>query len=202
MFTGIIEETGAIQSIVPGEKSIRLTIAANLTARGAKLGDSLAVNGCCLTIVKIKKRQLEFDLLLETWNLTNFHSLKTGSLVNLERSLAVGDRLHGHFVTGHIDGVGRIEIFEQRGADWLLQIRAPKEIRCYIVPKGAIAIDGISLTIAKVLKNSFQIWIIPHTYKITGLRDRAVDSLVNVEPDMLAKYVRGLLTDPKNPAIP
>src|SRR6185436_14104941 len=107
MFTGIIEETGAIQSIVPSKKSIRLTISANLTARGAKLGDSLAVNGCCLTIVKIKKRELEFDLLRETWNLTNFHTLKIGSLVNLERSLAIGDRLHGHFVTGHIDGVGK-----------------------------------------------------------------------------------------------
>ena len=193
MFTGIVEETGTIQSIVPGEKSIRLALAANLTARGAKLGDSLAVNGCCLTIVKIKTRELEFDLLRETWNLTNFHSLKVGSFVNLERSLAVGDRLHGHFVTGHIDGVGKIEIFEQRGADWLLQIRAPKEIQRYIVPKGAIAVDGISLTIAKVLKNSFQIWIIPHTRKVTALRDRPEGSLVNLEPDMLAKYVERLI---------
>ena len=192
MFTGIIEETGAIQSIVPSAKSIRLTIAANRTARGAKLGDSLAVNGCCLTIVKIKRRHLEFDLLRQTWNLTNFHSLKIGSLVNLERSLAIGDRLHGHFVTGHIDGTGKIEIFEQRGADWLLQIRAPKEIQRYIVPKGAIAIVGISLTIAKVLKSSFQIWIIPHTYKITALRNRPARSLVNLEPDILAKYVARL----------
>src|SRR5688572_20772963 len=116
MFTGIIEETGAIEAITPCEKSIRLTISANLTARGAKLGDSLAVNGCCLTIVKIQKakRRLEFDLLRETWNITNFHTLKIGSVVNLERSLAIGDRLHGHFVTGHIDGTGEIEIFEKR----------------------------------------------------------------------------------------
>jgi riboflavin synthase len=194
MFTGIVEETGTIQSITLSEKSIRLTIAANITARGAKLGDSLAINGCCLTIVKIQKqkRHLEFDLLRETWNLTNFHTLKIGSTVNLERSLAIGDRLHGHFVTGHIDGTGKIEIFEQRGLDWLLQIRAPKEIQRYIVPKGAIAIDGISLTIGKVLKNSFQIWIIPHTYEITALRDRPPGSLINLEPDMLAKYVERL----------
>ena len=148
MFTGIVEETGVIQSIVPSDKSIRLTISANATTRGGKVGDSISVNGCCLTIVKRKKRNLEFDLLRETWNLTNFHSLKRGSLVNLERSLAVGDRLHGHFVTGHIDGVGTVQIFEKRGADWLLQVRAPKEILRYIVPKGAVAIDGISLTVA------------------------------------------------------
>jgi riboflavin synthase len=192
MFTGIVEETGAIESIRTGKKSIRLAIAANKSARGAKFGDSLAVNGCCLTIVKIQKRRLEFDLLRETWDRTNFHTLKIGSLVNLERSLAVGDRLHGHFVTGHIDGTGKVEIFEQRGADWLLQIRAPKEILRYIIPKGAIAVDGISLTVGKVSKNSFQIWIIPHTYKITALRNRPAGSFVNLEPDMLAKYVEAL----------
>jgi riboflavin synthase len=195
MFTGIIEETGRIEAITPSAKSIRVTLSGNVTSRGAKRGDSLAVNGCCLTIVEIEKakRQLQFDLLRETWNVTNFHKLKVGALVNLERSLAIGDRLHGHFVTGHIDGTGQVEIFEQRGADWLLQIRAPKQIQRYIVPKGAIAIDGISLTIAKVLKNSFQIWIIPHTYEITALRDRAAGALVNLEPDMLAKYVERLL---------
>lgn len=202
MFTGIVEETGAVESIAPGKKSIRLAIAAHKTARGARLGDSLAVNGCCLTIVKIQNRRLEFDLLRETWDRTNFHTLNTGSLVNLERSLAVGDRLHGHFVTGHIDGCGKIQILEQRGADWLLQIQAPKEILRYIVPKGSIAVDGISLTVAKVLNKSFQIWIIPHTYKITALHDRPAGGLVNLEPDMLAKYVEALskrLITPKSP---
>jgi riboflavin synthase len=195
MFTGIVEETGRIAAITPGEKSIRMTVAANVTARGAKLGDSLSVNGCCLTIVKIQKakRLVEFDLLRETWDVTNFHTLKVGAAVNLERSLAVGDRLHGHFVTGHIDGTGEIEIFERRGADWLLQIRAPKEIQRYVVNKGAIAVDGISLTVAKVLKSSFQIWIIPHTYEVTALNDRGTGSLVNLEPDMLAKYVESFV---------
>jgi riboflavin synthase len=193
MFTGIIEETGIVKAISPSAKSIRLTLAAKITARGARIGDSLAVNGCCLTIVKMKKGVLEFDLLRETWERTNFKALKEGGAVNLERSLAVGDRLHGHFVTGHIDGTGVVEIIEKRGADWLLQVRAPKEILRYVVFKGAIAVDGISLTVAKVLKNSFQIWIIPHTYEVTALRERAADALVNLEADMLAKYVEKLL---------
>jgi riboflavin synthase len=190
MFTGIVEETGSVKAIVPSGKSIRLTLSAKMTGRGAKLGDSLAVNGCCLTIVKIKGNILEFDLLRETWERTNFESLKIGSFVNLERSLAIGDRLHGHFVTGHIDATGKIELLEKRGADWLLQIGTPKEIRPFLVFKGAIAVDGISLTVAKVLKNSFQIWIIPHTYEVTALRERSLGALVNLEADLLAKYVQ------------
>lgn len=188
MFTGIVEETGTVKAIAPSTKSIRLTITAGISAKGARLGDSIAVNGCCLTVVKIKNRELEFDLLRETWERTNFKDLKAGSYVNLERSLAVGDRLHGHFVTGHIDGTGEIEILEKRGADWLLQIRAPKDVARYLVFKGAIAVDGVSLTVAKVLKNSFQVWIIPHTYEVTALRERQLGSLVNLEADMLAKY--------------
>src|SRR5437660_1585825 len=137
MFTGIVEETGTVEKITRSAKSIRLTLAARKTAKGARPGDSLAVNGCCLTIVKISRRaqraNLEFDLLRETWERTNFKELKSGAAVNLERSLAVGDRLHGHFVTGHIDGVGVIRKFEKRGADWLLEIEPPPEVMRYIV---------------------------------------------------------------------
>jgi riboflavin synthase len=193
MFTGIVEETGRVKTIAPSAKSIRLTITARLAARGAKLGDSLAVNGCCLTIVKIRGNNLEFDLLRETWDRTNFRELMPGSAVNLERSLAIGDRLHGHFVTGHIDGVGAIKRLEKRGADWLLEIQPPRDVMRYIVFKGAIAIDGISLTVADVSKKSFRIWIIPHTYEVTALHDRAAGSLVNIEADMLAKYTENLL---------
>ena len=193
MFTGIVEETGRVKKIAASQKSIRLTIAAGLTAKGARIGDSLAVNGCCLTIVKISRRgELEFDLLRETWDRTNFKELRAGSVVNLERSLAVGDRLHGHFVTGHIDGVGVIKTFEKRGADWLLEIAPPREVMRYLVFKGAIAVDGISLTVAEVTAKAFQVWIIPHTYEVTALRERTVGSLVNVEADMLAKYVERL----------
>jgi riboflavin synthase len=193
MFTGIVEETGRVKKIAPSEKSIRLTIAAGLTAKGARIGDSLAVNGCCLTIVKIAGKNLEFDLLSETWERTNFKELKPDSSVNLERSLAVGDRLHGHFVTGHIDGVGVIKTFEKRGADWLLEIEPPRKLMRYLVFKGAIAGDGISLTVAEVSAKAFRIWIIPHTYEVTALRERRVGSLVNIEADMLAKYAENLI---------
>lgn len=194
MFTGIVEETGRVEQIKPTTASIRLKIHAGLAAKGARIGDSLAVNGCCLTIVKINRgARLEFDLLRETWERTNFKELKVGSSVNLERSLAIGDRLHGHFVTGHVDGTGEIAVFEKRGADWLLEIRPPRELMRYLVFKGAIAVDGISLTVAEVLKDRFRIWIIPHTYEITALRERASGSLVNLEADMLAKYAEKLL---------
>ena len=195
MFTGIVEETGRVEKIAQGEKSIRLTLAAKLTAKGARVGDSLAVNGCCLTIVKMGRGGLlEFDLLRETWERTNFRELKNGALVNLERSLAVGGRLHGHFVTGHVDGVGVVKIFEKRGADWLLEIEPPRELMRYLVFKGAIAVDGISLTVAEVTKNAFRIWIIPHTNEVTALRERKVASAVNLEADMLAKYAEKLMS--------
>jgi riboflavin synthase len=193
MFTGIVEETGVVTRIERGAKSIRLSVATKVTAKGAKIGDSLAVNGCCLTIVAIKRgKEFTFDLLEETWERTNFKALKVGSAVNLERSLAAGDRLHGHFVTGHVDGTGVIEKLEKRGKDWLLKIRPPAGLLRYIVFKGAIAVDGISLTVAEVSKRSFRIWIIPHTYDVTALRERKVGALVNLEADMLAKYVERL----------
>lgn len=188
MFTGIVEETGRVKRIAPSEKAIRLTVAAKIAARGARIGDSVAVNGCCLTVVANSGGNLQFDLLRETWERTNFKALTIGAAVNLERSLSVGDRLHGHFVTGHIDGTGVVERFEQRGADWLLEVRAPKEVMRYVVFKGSIAVDGISLTVAKVLKGKFRAWIIPHTYEVTALRERGVGSAVNLEADMLAKY--------------
>jgi riboflavin synthase len=193
MFTGIVEETRRVKKIAPSRDSIRLTIAAGVTTKGARIGDSLAVNGCCLTIVKILRNALEFDLLRETWERTNFKELQSGSAVNLERSLAVGDRLHGHFVTGHIDGVGIVRTFEKRGADWLLEIEPPRDVMRYLVFKGAIAVDGISLTVAQVSARTFRIWIIPHTYEVTALRERKVGSLVNIEADMLAKYTEKLI---------
>ena len=193
MFTGIVEETGRVKNIAPSKRSVRLTIAAGVTAKGARIGDSLAVNGCCLTIVKIARHLLEFDLLRETWERTNFKELQPGSAVNLERSLAVGDRLHGHFVTGHIDGVGLVRTFEKRGADWFLEIEPPREVMRYLVFKGAIAVDGMSLTVADVSAKTFRVWIIPHTYEVTALRERKVGSVVNVEADMLAKYAEKLI---------
>jgi riboflavin synthase len=198
MFTGIVEETGTVERIKPVAKSIELTIHATLTARGLKVGDSLAINGCCLTVVKIsslgKSRRLQFDLLKETWERTNLQFASTGSLVNLERPLRTDGRLGGHFVTGHIDGIGRITRWEKTGQDHVLDIAAPAEVMRYVVFKGSIAVDGISLTIGGVQKKGFRVWIIPHTYELTALRKRTVGDALNLEADLIGKYVQKFVT--------
>jgi riboflavin synthase len=192
MFTGIVEETGTVEKIQHGAKSILLTIRATSSARRLKIGGSLAVNGCCLTATKISSRGkfklVQFDLLAETWNRTNFRFLKIGSLANLERPLRAGEEFGGHFVMGHIDGAGKILRWEKSGEDHVLEIAAPKEILRYVIQKGSIAIDGISLTVAGVGKKSFCAWIIPHTLKVTALRERKVGNAVNLEADLLGKY--------------
>jgi riboflavin synthase len=191
MFTGIIEETGQVEKIAPGAKAIALTIHAKTTARGLKIGGSLAVNGCCLTATNTvgKSKLIRFDLLKETWRRTNFQFLKAGSLVNLERPLRPNSEFGGHFVTGHIDGTGKILRWEKSGADHVLDIGAPEEVMRYVIEKGSIAIDGISLTVAAVNKKSFRVWIIPHTFEATNLRERKTGEAVNLEADMLGKYV-------------
>jgi len=198
MFTGIIEETGIVENVRPTARSIELTLRAKVCARGLKIGGSLAVNGCCLTAVKITPRGtvglVRVDLLKETWNRTNLQFVRAGSLVNLERSLAVGGRLDGHFVAGHIDGTGKIIRWEKEGRDHLLEIAAPPEVMRYIVPKGSIAVDGISLTVAAARKKSFRVWIIPHTRDVTALRERSLGDAVNLEADLLGKYVRKFVT--------
>src|ERR1700733_1576328 len=192
MFTGIIEETGTVEKIQHNGKAIALTIRAGKSARGLKLGGSLAVNGCCLTATKIttsgKSKLVQFDLLDETWRRTNFQFLKPGSPVNLERPLRAGGEFGGHFVTGHIDGTGKISRWEKSGADHVLDIAAPESVMRYVIEKGSIAIDGISLTVAAVGKKTFRVWIIPHTFKVTNLCVRAVGDAVNLEADMLGKY--------------
>jgi len=192
MFTGIVEETGTVEKIQRSAKSILVTIRATNSARGLKTGGSLAVNGCCLTAVKISARGkfklVQFDLLAETWTRTNFQFLKIGSLVNLERPLRAGDEFGGHFVTGHIDGVGKILRWEKSGADHVLEIAALENVMRYVIEKGSIAIDGISLTVAGVGKKSFCVWIIPHTLKVTALRGKKTGDAVNLEADLLGKY--------------
>jgi len=198
MFTGIVQETGIVERIKPAKKSIELTVRANVTGRGLKPGGSLAVNGCCLTAVKVatrgKIKLVQFDLLQETWRRTNLQFAKAGSLVNLERPLRADGEFGGHFVTGHIDGVGKIIRWERTGQDHVLDITAPPEVMRYVVFKGSVAVDGISLTVAGVDKKSFRIWIIPHTYEITTLRERKVGDAVNLEADLLGKYVEKFLT--------
>jgi riboflavin synthase len=163
-----------------------------------KIGASVAVNGCCLTAVKVsargKAKLIQFDLLQESWQRTNFRFAKIGSLVNLERSLRADGELGGHFVTGHVDGLGKIIRWERSGKDHVLDIAAPTEVLRYVIEKGSITVDGISLTVAAVQKKSFRVWIIPHTFEITALRERKVGDAVNLEADMLGKYVEKFLS--------
>lgn len=193
MFTGIVEEAGTVERIEPAAKSIELTVRARLCGRDLKVGASLAVNGCCLTAVKITKeskdRLVRFDLLKETWERTNLQFAKPGSLVNLERPLRAQGEFGGHFVTGHIDGLGRISRWERLGPDHVLDIDAGPDVMRYIVFKGSVAVDGISLTVAGVRKKGFRIWIIPHTYEVTALRERKVGDAVDLEADLIGKYV-------------
>jgi riboflavin synthase len=200
MFTGIVEETGIVEKIQPTPKSIRLTVRARLCGKGSKVGSSVAVNGCCLTVVKTTTRgsfkSLQFDLLMETWNRTNLKAARIGSKVNLERPVAASGQFGGHFVTGHIDGTGRINRWERAGQDHVLDIAAVPEVMRYVVFKGSIAVDGISLTVADVLPKDkgFRIWIIPHTYEVTALHTQKVGDEVNLEADILGKYVEKFLS--------
>jgi riboflavin synthase len=193
MFTGIIEETGHVVAFARAAAAWSLQLSAQVVPSDVKLGDSVAVNGCCLTVVRFDTGHLWFDVLEETRRLTSFNELQPGSLVNLERSLQPAGRMGGHFVSGHIDGLGRIEVFEPRGNDHYLRVAAPTGLGRYLVHKGSIAVDGISLTVAEVAGDSFAVWLIPHTLAVTNLRGKKAGSGVNLEFDLLAKYVEKLV---------
>ena len=192
MFTGIIEETGRVASFAQAADAWKLQIGAQLVSGGVAIGDSVAVNGCCLTVTKFDASHLWFDVLEETRRLTSFAQLAAGSAVNLERSLRADSRLGGHFVTGHIDAPGRIEAFEARGQDHYLRVHVPGGLARYLVYKGSVALDGISLTVAEVEGDVFAVWLIPHTLAVTNLREKKVNDTVNLEFDLLAKYVEKL----------
>ena len=193
MFTGLVEETGRVHRITPSDAGIRLVVTADLCARGTQVGDSISVNGACLTVVEREGRnanaRLHFDLLRETWERTSLHRAKVGDSVNLERALAANARIGGHFVTGHVDDTGKITRWERSGKDHVLEISVPRALRGHLVAKGSIAIDGISLTVASLTRSGVRIWIIPHTYEVTALRERKVGDVVNLETDLLEKYV-------------
>ncbi|MEO0453078.1 MAG: riboflavin synthase [Verrucomicrobiota bacterium] len=198
MFTGIVEGTGRVVDLQAIEGGTRIRVDAGTLSDEVQLGDSIAHNGCCLTVSGIENTVLSYDLLEETLRATNLGNLKEGSIVNLERSLAMGDRIGGHFVTGHIDGKASITLWEQEeSGDYTLEIEVPLGGERYIVPKGCIAIDGISLTVGKVEGNRFNVWIIPHTREVTALSERQAGDAVNIEFDMLAKYTEKLLSSSK-----
>lgn len=193
MFTGLIEEVGEVVEVRASDSGTQLQIAAPRTAKKARRGDSIAVNGCCLTLTSRRGDPLTFDLLEETIARTNLQKLRRNDPVNLERALATEGRLGGHFVQGHIDCVSRIVAFDKKGADFRLEVELPAEFAQYVTHKGSIALDGISLTVADVFPKSFLVWIIPYTKRHTNLDRVQVGDLVNVEFDILARYVERAL---------
>jgi len=205
MFTGITEHVGKIESLERGEDGGRLRIGlarASETFASIKLGDSVMVNGCCLTAVELDPGAGTFlaDLSGETLRRTSFGEKKAGDLVNLELPLAAGARLGGHFVQGHVDGVGRVTRLIPEGDNWWLSVRVPEDLRRYVVEKGSIAIDGISLTVARWQGGVADIAVIPFTHAHTNVRAMSPNDAVNIEVDILAKYVESLLEARKGPA--
>jgi riboflavin synthase len=193
MFTGIVEEAGRVEKIRAGKRSTELTVRARKIGSSLRVGNSVAVNGACLTVVGARRGVLRFDVLHETLQRTNLESVRPGSLVNLERPLRADARLDGHFVLGHVDGRGKVRRWERVGKDYVLEVAGPALVMRYIVEKGSVAVDGISLTVATVARGWFRIWIIPHTREITNLQTRRVGETVNLEADILGKYVDQLM---------
>ena len=193
MFTGLIEEVGTIQSVRHGARSCVLTIGCRTVLEGSQIGDSIAVNGVCLTVTSMGGSYYTADVMAETMNRSSLGQLSTGAKVNLERAMPANGRFGGHIVSGHIDGVGRItKISKDDNAVWYT-INAGKEIMQLIVPKGSITIDGISLTVAGVNDDSFKISVIPHTRQVTTLSQRRINDCVNLENDIVGKYIKRLL---------
>lgn len=191
MFTGLIEEVGSVLRIRATDRGTQLQLAAPRIAGSIQTGDSISVNGCCLTVVAHRREHITFDLVRETMARTNFGALKRHSPVNLERALAAADRLGGHFVQGHIDCTAHIVACEK--SDSRLEIALPHQGMRYVAEKGSIAVNGISLTIAEVKPASFVVWIIPHTRRYTNLKTAQPGDLVNIEFDILAKYVERMI---------
>ncbi|MFH1622106.1 MAG: riboflavin synthase [Candidatus Omnitrophota bacterium] len=188
MFTGIIQEIGKVAYFSRYQKSQNLRVRSKIIVPRAKIGDSISVNGVCLTVTKIKADILNFDLLPETINLTNLGLLKFGDSVNLEESLTKTDKISGHFVTGHIDCLGTIKKKGMIKNNCSFEITIPKKFMNLLVPKGSVSIEGISLTIVDVYRDSFTVYIIPHTFNNTILGQKVISNKVNIEFDILAKY--------------
>ncbi len=189
MFTGIVEEIGTIQSVQLGKQSAVLKINAAQVIEDLKKGDSVNTNGVCLTVISVDRDSFSADVMAETMRLTNLQFLKPGSQVNLERALKLSERLGGHLISGHIDGTGTITgITEEDNALWIA-VKADPAILRYIIKKGSIAIDGISLTVAKLTRNDFSVSLIPYTIKDTTIAQRKKGEMVNLECDMVGKYI-------------
>lgn len=194
MFTGIVEEIGKVQSIIKSTKSAKIIIQAKKVLEDVRLGDSISTNGVCLTVTEFTSNSFTVDVMAETMRRSNLHILSSGDQINLERALRLGDRLGGHIVSGHIDGMGTISNYEKEDNAVWVTILTSSEILKYIVQKGSITIDGISLTVAYVDDSVFKVSIIPHTKEVTTLLKKRVGDIVNLECDMVGKYIEKLLS--------
>ena len=192
MFTGIIEGIGKVKKInkhTKNRSAIQMIVNLGTHSKGLKIGQSVALNGVCLSVTKITKNQCTFEMIDETIKKTDLGNLKVGGIVNIERSLKVGDRMEGHFVLGHVDGVGIIKKFEKKPKEVKLWFEIPKKLSKYVVKKGSIALDGISLTVVDVKKNNASVCLIPHTMKVTNFNSKKVGDKINIETDILGKYI-------------
>jgi len=194
MFTGLIEEVGRAVALPASDRGAQLQIDAPRIAKKIRSGDSISVNGCCLTLASRRGNRLTFDLLQETIARTNLKNLHRNDRVNLERALAANERFGGHFVQGHIDCVSPILSFEKEGANFRLELGLPSEFAHYVACKGSIAVNGISFTVAEILARSFVAWVIPYTKRHTNLERAKTGEFVNLEFDILAKYVQRVLS--------
>jgi riboflavin synthase len=193
MFTGIIEEIGIVKALRREAGAARLSLSAVTVLDGTAIGDSICVNGVCLTVVELGKNEFSADVAVETLRVTNLGELKVGARVNLERALQLSARIGGHLVSGHVDAVGRLREKRDEGNGWRIFFDAPETVLRYIIKKGSIAIDGISLTVADVDRSGFSIAMIPHTARLTTLGFKAAGDSVNLESDIIGKYVERLL---------
>lgn len=193
MFSGIVEEMGAVQSVEKGLAGAKFSILASAILEDLKVGDSVSVSGACLTATSIDEQSFLVDVSTETLNCTNFGTIGVGTPLNLERAMKLNARMSGHLVTGHVDGLGTLRAREQDGNAIYLTVEASEDIMRYCVPKGSITIDGISLTINTVTAHSFSVTIIPHTAKVTTIGLKQVGEAVNLESDLIGKYVERLL---------
>ncbi|MGI5823944.1 MAG: riboflavin synthase [Bacillota bacterium] len=195
MFTGLVEETGIIRSLKKGAKSAVLTVSCEKFFNGLEIGDSVAVNGVCLTVTSLAKPLFTVDVMNETLSRSSLGSLQTGSRVNLERALAADGRFGGHIVSGHIDGTGVIRSVRRDDIALRYTVQAEPRLLRYIVEKGSVALDGISLTVSRVFADSFEVSVIPHTAKATVLAEKNAGSVLNIENDIVGKYIEHFLTD-------
>ncbi|MCA9812462.1 MAG: riboflavin synthase [Nitrosarchaeum sp.] len=192
MFTGIIEGIGKVEKITQNTKNrsaIEMTVNLGKYAKGLKIGQSVALNGVCLTVTKLSKPNCVFEMIEETTKKTDLGNLKVGGIVNIERSLKAGERLEGHFVLGHVDGVGIIKKIQKKPKEVQVWFEVPKSLAKYVVKKGSIAVDGISLTVVDVKKNLASVCLIPHTIEVTNFQTRKIGDKINIETDILGKYI-------------